>query len=185
MGRRYLPGRWIAGLTYTSLTFFVFWGGLLGSASLALTGRSLESFIGIAVAAVLWTLHVIRVRLRHEAAQLYMQNEYENQRWARRFDFCCYPLSLATLWWALLSVALTRRIRWRQILYHLDRGGKVVRVEREGVSGNLKGSTPIVATPALLQIAPQDSELPRLTLLTEDKHAGVEISVTASNRRAA
>ncbi|MBC18761.1 MAG: hypothetical protein CMJ74_00685 [Planctomycetaceae bacterium] len=186
MGRRYLPQRWIAGLAYTSLSMAAFWGGLLGGTSLAIAGRPQEGFAGIAVAAMLWALNVIRARLQHQAAKLYMQNEYKNQQLARWFDFCCYPLSLTTLWWALLSVAFTRCISWRGIVYHLDRSGTVLRVERDNVPRNVEGpmlnSSSSNPSPSIVP----EPEIPQLKLHIEEVQDNEpDVLITPSKRRAA
>ena len=120
MGRRYLPKRWMAGVAYTSLSMLAFWGGLLGGAAFAVSGRPLAGSLGLATAGVLWLLSALRARWRQDASRLYVCDETRRLKRARWFDICGYPLPLTTRWCGLVSVAVARCIRWRGIAYHLS-----------------------------------------------------------------
>ncbi len=186
MGRRYLPGRWLAGLAYTSLNMLAFWGGLLGGISLAIGGHQWAGVTGVAVAALLWILGAIRAHWRHGAAIFYMRGEYEQQQRARWFDLCSYPLTLTILWCALLSVSVARCIRWRGILYHLDKSGTVLRVQRDELAAN--GPTPGLITSSENQSAQTsvESKFPRLKLHVSDAEEAVgDITMTPHKQRAA
>jgi len=174
MGRRYLPKRWIAGVAYTSLSMLAFWGGLLGGAALAVSGRPVAGSLGLATAGVLWILSALRARWRQDASRLYVRDETLGLKRARWFDICGYPLTLTTLWCGLVSVAVARCIRWRGIAYHLSRKGAVLRVEREYTPEKVQGPLLIASTANLPQREPIPAEFPRLALYSDEASTDAE-----------
>ena len=183
MGRRYLPRRWLAGLAYTSVSMIAFWGGLLGGISMAVGGHQWAGVTGVAVAGLLWILSAIRAHWRHGAAMSYMGGEYEQQKQTRWFDLCSYPLTLTILWCALLSVSAARCIRWRGILYHLDKSGTVLRVQHDGFS--TKGQMSLLNDPSENRSAQTSDrpKFPHLKLHVSDAEDTLEM--TQHKRRAA
>jgi len=82
-------------------------------------------------------LVVLSGLLRQDMTLSYFPQLNTSLRRARHFELWSGPLVALVNWISLLGSAVGREIRWRGIVYQVDRGGRVCRVRGEATASEL------------------------------------------------
>lgn len=129
IGRCYTAVHWYALLFGTAVMQTVYWGSLAALAW-GLAGGAEWTWRPAVALAVVYTLHVWRAYLRHNASQYYLPYRQDDLAVARRFDTWLGPVAGVFGLVGLVSSAFTRRIVWKGIAYDMEAGGAIRQIVR-------------------------------------------------------
>lgn len=129
IGRCYVSVHWYALLLGSTLVQWMLWGSAAAALVGVLDGASWTAPPAF-VAAVLYGLHLLRARYRHQALRCCMPAQQAEIKQALRFDAWLGPLAGLTGWLGLVSSAIGRRIVWKGIAYEMKPGGAITSIVR-------------------------------------------------------
>jgi ceramide glucosyltransferase len=127
MGRLYAFKGWAFSLLVTTFVHLVALGNL-GLLAYCLGTGLMAPWIPGSVCGAWYLLSVLSGLLRQDLTLTYFPHLNTSLRKARRFELWSGPLVALVNWISLLGSAVGRDVRWRGIVYQVDRGGRVCRL---------------------------------------------------------
>jgi cellulose synthase/poly-beta-1,6-N-acetylglucosamine synthase-like glycosyltransferase len=138
MGRLYTFKGWAFSLLVSTFVHLVAVGNL-GLLGYCLGTGAATAWIPAGVCGAWYLLSVLSGLLRQDMTLSYFPHLNTSLRRARHFELWSGPLVALVNWISLLGSAVGREIRWRGIVYRVDRGGRVCLVRGEDTGGREAG----------------------------------------------
>jgi cellulose synthase/poly-beta-1,6-N-acetylglucosamine synthase-like glycosyltransferase len=145
MGRLYAFRGWAFSLLVTTFVHLVALGNL-GLLAYCLGTGLMAPWIPGSVCGAWYLLSVLSGLLRQDLTLTYFPHLNTSLRKARRFELWSGPLVVLVNGISLLRSAVGRDVRWRGIVYRVDRGGRVCRL-RCGETGTAEPDPPVGEPP--------------------------------------
>jgi len=133
IARFYTPQWWLLAFVAASLPMLTFWGGLALLAAGWASGDA-RAWLPAVICLAFYASTVLRGLLRCELARLYLPEHQARLARAFRFDLWTGPLVLLANWLVMFSSLFGNRLKWRDIVYRIQRGGQVRIVRRHDAS---------------------------------------------------